>query len=56
MTTNGLILSRLLDGLCAAGLDSVNVSLDSLDPLRFESITRRQGCFAKDNHYTDMLH
>ena len=43
MTTNGLLLSKLLPALGDAGLTSVNVSLDTLQPLRFEAITRRQG-------------
>lgn len=39
MTTNGTLLARSAVGLRHAGLDSVNVSLDSLDPHRFRSIT-----------------
>src|SRR5262245_47971255 len=35
MTTNGLALARLAPQLVAAGLDRVNVSLDTLDPARF---------------------
>lgn len=40
MTTNGLKLARLAHPLKAAGLDRVNVSIDSLDPARFRRITR----------------
>jgi len=40
MTTNGLLLSRYAEELAAAGLDRVNVSVDSLDPERFREITR----------------
>lgn len=39
MTTNGVLLSRYLDGLLDAGLDAVNISLDTLDRRRFEEIT-----------------
>ncbi|MDQ6746965.1 MAG: GTP 3',8-cyclase MoaA [Candidatus Dormibacteraeota bacterium] len=41
MTTNGFRLAELAPGLAAAGLDRVNVSLDSLQPGRFHEITRR---------------
>lgn len=43
ITTNGLILSRLLPRLVDAGLSTVNVSLDSLVPARFELLTKRPG-------------
>jgi cyclic pyranopterin phosphate synthase len=41
MTTNGLGLPRRVDGLVAAGLDRINVSLDTIDRARFAAITRR---------------
>ncbi len=41
MTTNGVLLAAHIDGLVAAGLDRLNVSVDSLDPVRFAQITRR---------------
>ncbi|MBI2684520.1 MAG: GTP 3',8-cyclase MoaA [Actinobacteria bacterium] len=41
ITTNGVLLADQLDGLVAAGLDRVNVSVDSLDPDRFAALTRR---------------
>jgi cyclic pyranopterin phosphate synthase len=41
MTTNAIGLARRIDRLRAAGLDRINVSLDSLDPRRFAEITRR---------------
>ncbi|ROT34317.1 GTP 3',8-cyclase MoaA [Micromonospora sp. HM5-17] len=41
LTTNGIGLDRLAGPLRAAGLDRVNVSLDSLDPDRFTALTRR---------------
>ncbi|XP_068149510.1 molybdenum cofactor biosynthesis protein 1 isoform X1 [Drosophila tropicalis] len=43
ITTNGLVLTRLLPSLQRAGLDSLNISLDSLRKERFERITRRKG-------------
>jgi cyclic pyranopterin phosphate synthase len=41
MTTNGIGLTRRADRLVAAGLDRINVSLDTLRPDRFAAITRR---------------
>lgn len=40
MTTNGLLLASMARDLAAAGLQRVNVSLDSLDPERFARLTR----------------
>ena len=40
MTTNGVLLSKLAGPLAAAGLNRVNVSLDTLDPLKFKRMTR----------------
>jgi cyclic pyranopterin phosphate synthase len=40
LTTNGYTLADRLDGLLAAGLDRINISLDSLKQERFEAITR----------------
>jgi len=40
LTTNGVFLEDLADDLKAAGIDRVNVSLDSLDPERYKEITR----------------
>jgi cyclic pyranopterin phosphate synthase len=42
VTTNALGLSRLAAPLAKAGLDRVNVSLDTLQPDRFEALTRRR--------------
>lgn len=39
LTTNGERLPDLLDDLIKAGLQRVNISLDSLDPQRFEQVT-----------------
>ncbi|MEH1012690.1 GTP 3',8-cyclase MoaA [Micromonospora sp. CPCC 206060] len=41
LTTNGIGLDRLAGTLRAAGLDRVNVSLDTLQPDRFTTLTRR---------------
>jgi cyclic pyranopterin phosphate synthase len=41
MTTNGTLLSALAAPLRRAGLDSLNVSLDTLDAGRYREITRR---------------
>ncbi|KMY98917.1 molybdenum cofactor biosynthesis protein 1 isoform X2 [Drosophila simulans] len=43
ITTNGLVLTRLLLPLQRAGLDNLNISLDTLKRDRFEKITRRKG-------------
>lgn len=40
LTTNGTQLEKYADGLKAAGVKRVNISLDSLDPDRFRAITR----------------
>jgi cyclic pyranopterin phosphate synthase len=40
MTTNGLKLRKLAAPLKAAGMSRVNVSIDSLDPVKFKRITR----------------
>jgi cyclic pyranopterin phosphate synthase len=41
MTTNGFLLADKLDALIEAGLDRVNISLDTLREDRFKQITRR---------------
>lgn len=43
MTTNGLLLSRKLPALQEAGINLLNVSLDTLVSAKFEFITRRKG-------------
>jgi cyclic pyranopterin phosphate synthase len=40
MSTNGTLLTRYAGALKAAGLDSLNISLDTLDPERYRRITR----------------
>ncbi|KAJ1985279.1 hypothetical protein H4R34_000099 [Dimargaris verticillata] len=43
VTTNGIALKRKLPHLVANGLDGINLSLDTLDPFKFQLITRRKG-------------
>lgn len=43
MTTNGFFLGDKVDRLVQAGLKRINVSLDSLQPARFERMVRRDG-------------
>lgn len=41
LTTNGLGLVHRIDELKSAGLERVNISLDTLDPARYAQLTRR---------------
>ena len=41
LTTNGSQLGKYAEGLAAAGVKRINVSLDTLDETRFSAITRR---------------
>jgi molybdenum cofactor biosynthesis enzyme MoaA len=43
MTTNGVALKRKLEPLRAAGLEALNISLDTMKEDRFRELTRRQG-------------
>ncbi|PQM36473.1 cyclic pyranopterin monophosphate synthase mitochondrial isoform X1 [Prunus yedoensis var. nudiflora] len=43
ITTNGITLARKLPKLKECGLTSVNISLDTLVPAKFEFMTRRKG-------------
>jgi len=47
LTTNGILLKRYAEDLFMAGLQRINVSLDSLDPVKYERITR-------GNHLSDV--
>lgn len=40
LTTNGTQLAKHADGLAAAGVRRINVSLDTLDPVKFATVTR----------------
>lgn len=41
LTTNGVLLQRYMKSLAEAGIDAINVSLDTLDPECFSKITRK---------------
>lgn len=41
LTTNGVTLARQAEALTAAGLDRINISVDTLDRERFRQLTRR---------------
>ncbi|MHC1722335.1 MAG: GTP 3',8-cyclase MoaA [Aminipila sp.] len=41
LTTNGVNLKEQLPNLVKAGLDGVNISLDTLNPINYEKITRK---------------
>ncbi|KAH9951006.1 molybdenum cofactor biosynthesis prote [Amylocystis lapponica] len=43
MTTNGIALERRLPSLIENGLTHLNISLDTMDPFKFEILTRRRG-------------
>ena len=48
MTTNGILLRNFASDLKKAGLHRVNISLDTIDPVKFSYITR-------DGKITDVL-
>lgn len=41
ITTNGVLLEEMYDDLVDAGIDAITVSLDTLDPEAYRTITRR---------------
>ena len=43
ITTNGIVLARKLGALKAAGLNQLNISLDTLEEKKFQFITKRNG-------------
>jgi cyclic pyranopterin phosphate synthase len=43
LTTNGILLAPAARRLREAGLERINISLDTMDPARFEQLTRRKG-------------
>lgn len=47
LTTNGVLLKLYAEDLFKAGLQRINISLDSLDPAKYEKITR-------GNHLSDV--
>ena len=42
LTTNGVLLSKNINQLVKAGLDGINISLDTLNKEKFKKITRRE--------------
>jgi cyclic pyranopterin phosphate synthase len=47
LSTNGVLLGPFAEALREAGLDRVNISLDSLRPDRVDALARRAGSFAR---------
>jgi cyclic pyranopterin phosphate synthase len=45
MTTNGILLKQFAAELKSSGLHRVNISLDTVDPVRFAAITREGNVF-----------
>ncbi len=43
ITTNGLLVPKKIKAMHAAGINLMNISLDTLNPKKFEFITRRKG-------------
>ena len=41
LTTNGILLAEMMEELAEAGIDGINLSLDTLNPQVFEKIARR---------------
>lgn len=39
LTTNGVLLAQHLDALCRAGIDAVNISIDTVDDARYTALT-----------------
>lgn len=48
LTTNGVLLEKMASALFAAGLRRLNISLDTLNPLKFQRITQK-------NHFWHVL-
>ncbi|MFH1148123.1 MAG: GTP 3',8-cyclase MoaA [Pseudomonadota bacterium] len=46
LTTNGVLLAEMFDGIYGAGIRKVNVSLDTLDPAKYKEITS-QPCWGE---------
>lgn len=42
LTTNGILLGEQMTGLADAGIDDINISLDTLDAASFAKVTRRE--------------
>src|SRR5699024_5079181 len=46
LTTNGILLSNYMNELVSAGVDGVNISIDTLDEKKYRDLTRG-GCLEK---------
>ena len=44
LTTNGILLEEQLDDLLKAGIDAINISLDTLDREKYQEITGTDAC------------
>lgn len=44
LTTNGILLQSMLPKLLEAGVDAVNVSLDTFQRARYEHLTGKDAC------------
>lgn len=40
VTTNGILLKEQIDGIVSAGIDAINISMDTLDPEGYREVTR----------------
>jgi len=47
LSTNAVLLEECADDLRAAGVNRINISLDSLQPVRVDAIARRAGAFER---------
>lgn len=54
MTTNAVLVDRYIEVLKACGIRKLNLSLDTLDPIKFKDITRRDN-FEKVYHNIQLL-
>ena len=47
LTTNAVLLAQHAKQLKEAGIDSINVSLDTIDASEYEHITKKSSCLIK---------
>lgn len=56
LTTNGVLLEEQIADLAEAGLDDINISLDTLNAAEFAKVTRRESligcCMESRRHYS----
>ncbi|OLL22510.1 Molybdenum cofactor biosynthesis protein 1 [Neolecta irregularis DAH-3] len=55
MTSNGIALNRKLPALIDAGLTHLNLSLDTLDPFKYQLISRKNGANTQTLETTKLL-